>query len=298
MKLHQPVLLEETISSLNLKSGEIVIDMTAGYGGHSAEILKIIGESGRLILVDRDNNAIRELRKKFGNYANVEYIHSNFADIDYGKIGRVDKILMDLGVSSPQLDESERGFSFNKDAKLDMRMDQSQNLTAKDIVNEYTEDNLANIIYRYGEEKRSRKIASEIVKHREETPITTTKQLADIVENCLPRGGKIHPATRTFQAIRIATNQELESIELALPDAIDSLKSRGRLTVISFHSLEDRIVKRFFRSLVEAQKDLVTGREIESPNFRLISKKPLKGSLIDDNPRARSAKLRTIEKIN
>ena len=205
---------------------------------------------------------------------------------------------MDLGVSSPQLDESDRGFSFNKDAKLDMRMDQSQNLTAKDIVNEYTEDNLANIIYRYGEEKRSRKIASEIVKHREETPITTTKQLADIVENCLPRGGKIHPATRTFQAIRIATNQELESIELALPDAIDSLKSRGRLTVISFHSLEDRIVKRFFRSLVEAQKDLVTGREIESPNFRLISKKPLKGSLIDDNPRARSAKLRTIEKIN
>jgi len=298
MKLHQPVLLEETISSLNLKSGEIVIDMTAGYGGHSAEILKIIGESGRLILVDRDNNAIRELRKKFGNYANVEYIHSNFADIDYGKIGRVDKILMDLGVSSPQLDESERGFSFNKDAKLDMRMDQSQNLTAKDIVNEYTEDNLANIIYRYGEEKRSRKIASEIVKHREETPITTTKQLADIVENCLPRGGKIHPATRTFQAIRIATNQELESIELALPDAIDSLKSRGRLTVISFHSLEDRIVKRFFRSLVEAQKDLVTGREIESPNFRLINKKPLKGSLIDENPRARSAKLRTIEKIN
>ena len=298
MKLHQPVLLEETISSLNLKSGEIVIDMTAGYGGHSAEILKIIGESGRLILVDRDNNAIRELRKKFGNYANVEYIHSNFADIDYGKIGRVDKILMDLGVSSPQLDESDRGFSFNKDAKLDMRMDQSQNLTAKDIVNEYTEDNLANIIYRYGEEKRSRKIASEIVKHREETPITTTKQLADIVENCLPRGGKIHPATRTFQAIRIATNQELESIELALPDAIDSLKSRGRLTVISFHSLEDRIVKRFFRSLVEAQKDLVTGREIESPNFRLINKKPLKGSLIDDNPRARSAKLRTIEKIN
>ena len=298
MKLHQPVLLEETISSLNLKSGEIVIDMTAGYGGHSAEILKIIGESGRLILVDRDNNAIRELRKKFGNYANVEYIHSNFADIDYGKIGRVDKILMDLGVSSPQLDESERGFSFNKDAKLDMRMDQSQNLTAKDIVNEYTEDNLANIIYRYGEEKRSRKIASEIVKHREETPITTTKQLADIVENCLPRGGKIHPATRTFQAIRIATNQELESIELALPDAVDSLKSRGRLTVISFHSLEDRIVKRFFRSLVEAQKDLVTGREIESPNFRLINKKPLKGSLIDENPRARSAKLRTIEKIN
>ncbi|MCX6806383.1 MAG: 16S rRNA (cytosine(1402)-N(4))-methyltransferase RsmH [Patescibacteria group bacterium] len=283
MKLHQPVLLEETISSLNLKSGEIVIDMTAGYGGHSAEILKIIGESGRLILVDRDNNAIRELRKKFGNYANVEYIHSNFADIDYGKIGRVDKILMDLGVSSPQLDESDRGFSFNKDAKLDMRMDQSQNLTAKDIVNDYTEDNLANIIYRYGEEKRSRKIASEIVKHREERPITTTKQLA---------------ATRTFQAIRIATNQELESIELALPDAVDSLKSRGRLTVISFHSLEDRIVKRFFRSLVEAQKDLVTGREIESPNFRLINKKPLKGSLIDDNPRARSAKLRTIEKIN
>lgn len=298
MKLHQPVLLEETIDSLDLESGEVVIDMTAGYGGHSAEILKRIGVSGRLILVDRDVNAIKELKKKFGDSKNVEYMHCNYSEIDWRSIGGVDKILMDLGVSSPQLDESERGFSFNKDAELDMRMDQSQSLTAKDIVNNYSEEDLANIIYKYGEEKKSRRIASEIVKNRVEKPITTTKQLADIVENCLPKGTKIHPATRTFQAIRIATNAELESLEVTLPKAVEQLNSRGRLAVISFHSLEDRIVKHFFRSLVEVEKDPVTGRELKSPNFRLINKKPIKGSVLDNNPRARSAKLRTVEKTN
>jgi 16S rRNA (cytosine1402-N4)-methyltransferase len=298
MKLHQPVLLEQTIDLLDLKSGEIVIDMTAGYGGHSAEILKIIGESGRLILVDRDANAIKELKKKFKNCKNIDCIHSNYSEIDWKSIGSVDKILMDLGVSSPQLDESERGFSFNKDAELDMRMDRSQSLTAKEIVNEYSEEELANIIYRYGEEKKSRRIAKAIVDNREVKPIKTTKQLADIVENCLPKTYRIHPATRTFQAIRIATNAELESLEATLPEATEHLNKDGRLAIISFHSLEDRIVKQFFKSLIEVDKDPVTGMEVESPNFRLINKKPLKGLQNDNNPRARSAKLRVVEKIN
>lgn len=298
MKLHQPVLLEQTIDALDIKSGEIVIDMTAGYGGHSAEILEKIGESGRLILVDRDENAIKELKKKFKNCKNVEYIHSNYSEIDWKSIGNADKILMDLGVSSPQLDESERGFSFNKDAELDMRMDRSQSLTAKEIVNEYSEEELANIIYRYGEEKKSRRIAKAIVERRAVKTIKTTKQLADIIENCLPKSYRIHPATRTFQAIRIATNAELESLEATLPEAIEHLNPGGRLAIISFHSLEDRIVKQFFKGLVELEKDPVTGREVESPNFRLINKKPIKGSEQDNNPRARSAKLRTVEKIN
>jgi len=298
MKLHQPVLLEQTIDLLDLKSGEIVVDMTAGYGGHSAEILKKIGESGRLILVDRDENAIKELKKKFKNCKNIDYIHSNYSEIDWKSIGSVDKILMDLGVSSPQLDESERGFSFNKDAELDMRMDRSQSLTAKEIVNEYSEEELANIIYRYGEEKKSRRIAKAIVDNRKAKPIKTTKQLADIVENCLPKSYRIHPATRTFQAIRIATNAELESLEATLPEATEHLNKDGRLAIISFHSLEDRIVKQFFKSLNEVDKDPITGMEVESPNFRLINKKPLKGSEKDNNPRARSAKLRVVEKIN
>jgi 16S rRNA (cytosine1402-N4)-methyltransferase len=298
MKLHQPVLLEQTIDALDIKSGEIVIDMTAGYGGHSAKILKKIGESGRLILVDRDANAIKELKKKFKNCKNVEYIHSNYSEIDWKNIGNADKILMDLGVSSPQLDEPERGFSFNKDAELDMRMDRSQSLTAKEIVNEYSEEELANIIYRYGEEKKSRRIARAIVESRAVKTIKTTKQLADIIENCLPKSYRIHPATRTFQAIRIATNAELESLEATLPEAIEHLNPGGRLAIISFHSLEDRIVKQFFKGLVETEKDPVTGREVESPNFRLINKKPIKGSEQDNNPRARSAKLRTVEKIN
>ena len=298
MKLHQPVLLEQTIDLLDLKSGEIVMDMTAGYGGHSAEILKNIGPSGRLILVDRDREAIKELKKKFKHCKNVEYIHSNYADIDWEQIGKVDKILMDLGVSSPQLDESERGFSFNKDAELDMRMDRSQSLTAKEIVNEYSEEELANIIYRYGEEKKSRRIAKAIVKSRAQKPIKTTKQLADIIEDCLPKSYRIHPATRTFQAIRIATNSELESLEKTLPEAIAHLSRGGRLGIISFHSLEDRIVKQFFKSLTEVEKDPVTGMDVESPNFRLINKKPIKGLNNDNNPRARSAKLRVVEKIN
>lgn len=297
MKLHQPVLLDETIELLDLKSGEVVVDMTAGYGGHSAQILKRIGSNGKLILVDRDIEAINELKQKFKSSKNVSFIHANFMNLDWKVIGPVNKVLMDLGVSSPQLDQAERGFSFSKQASLDMRMDRSSKLTAADIVNNYSEKDLANIIYDYGEEKKSRKIARAIIEYRAQRPIETTTQLEDIVEGCVAKKTKIHPATKTFQALRIATNEELSSLEKALPIATENLNPNGRLAIISFHSLEDRIVKQFFRTLVSVPIDPVTGREVKSPNFRLINRKPIKGSLHDTNPRARSAKLRVVEKI-
>lgn len=297
MKLHKPVLLEETLKLLDIKSGEVVIDLTAGYGGHAEEILGLLGVNGRLILVDRDLEAISALRSKFQAYSNVEFLHSNFLDLNWSKVGKADRILMDLGVSSPQLDQPQRGFSFSKEAKLDMRMDQSQALSASQVVNEYTEEDLANLIYQFGEEPRSRQIARAIVTQREVSPIETTKQLANIVSKCLPANPRVHPATRTFQAIRILVNQELENLTKTLPQATRHLNENGRLAVISFHSLEDRIVKQYFKAIVTPVKDIVTGNVISSPNFRLINKKPIKGSINDNNPRARSAKLRLVEKI-
>ena len=298
MKLHKPVLLEQTIELLNLKSGQTVVDMTAGYGGHSEKILGLIGPAGRLVLVDTDIEAIGELKNKFSASSNVEYIHCNFADIDWKSIGKVDKVLMDIGVSSPQLDQANRGFSFSQEAKLDMRMNQGQALTAEQVVNHYSEADLASVIYRYGEETKSRRIASAIVAQRQLEPVKTTKQLATIVSSVLPANSKINPATKTFQAIRIEVNQELVSLTRALPMATGQLKKNGRLAVISFHSLEDRIVKRYFKEITTGVKDPVTGSEISSPNYRLVNKKPIKGSIKDNNPRARSAKLRLVEKIN
>jgi len=298
MKLHKPVLLEQTIELLNLKNGQTVVDMTAGYGGHSEKILGLIGTAGRLVLVDTDIKAIEELKNKFSSSSNVEYIHSNFADIDWNSIGKVDKVLMDIGVSSPQLDQANRGFSFSQEANLDMRMNQDQELTAEMVVNQYSEEDLASVIYRYGEETRSRRIASAIVAERQLEPVKTTKQLASIVSGVLPGNSKINPATKTFQAIRIEVNQELANLLKTLPLAAANLKKNGRLAVISFHSLEDRIVKQYFKEITTGIKDLVTGSEISSPNYRLVNKKPIKGSIKDNNPRARSAKLRLVEKIN
>mgnify|MGYP003340500592 CR=1 FL=1 len=275
-----------------------MVDMTAGYGGHASEILKAIGEKGKLILIDQDPAAIIELRKKFKAHRNVVYIQSNFAKLDWEKMGKFDRALMDLGVSSPQLDEANRGFSFSKEAPLDMRMDQTYELTAKDIVNEYSEEDLADIIYHYGEERQSRAIARAIVDSRNIQPIETTTQLAEIVAGCVPKKGKIHPATKTFQALRIELNQELASLEASLPKVTDQLSKGGRLAVISFHSLEDRMVKRFFRAITESERDAVTGGVLREPNFTLVNKKPIKGSINDKNPRARSAMLRAVEKIN
>lgn len=299
MKLHQPVLLEQTIELLNPKPGNTVIDMTAGYGGHAEAILDRIGAKGKLILIDRDYDAVVYLRQKFADKTNVIILQSNYAEIDWLKIGQVDLALMDLGVSSPQLDNKLRGFSFSGEAVLDMRMDRSQTLSAYQIINEYSETELADIIYYNGEEKRSRKIAREIVAARKYKPITTTKELALIIEKVVPKHGqKIHPATKTFQAIRIAVNDELNNLEKALPMVCGHLKVGGRLAVISFHSLEDRIVKQFFKSITHAETDPVTGGVIGSPNFRLVNKKPVKGINHDNNPRSRSAILRVVEKIN
>ena len=297
MKIHKPVLLEETIELLELKSGQIVVDMTAGYGGHSSKVLKAIGPKGRLILIDQDQQAINELKAKFADHDNVSYIHSNFAKLDWEKIGKIDRALMDLGVSSPQLDEADRGFSFSKEARLDMRMDQSSELTAYYIVNEYSEEELADIIYQFGEEKKARRIAKAIVEQRGLKRIETTTQLAEIIEKTIGSHGRINPATKTFQAIRIATNAELSSLEKVLPQVTDNLNKDGRLAVISFHSLEDRIVKNYFKKLSTSPKDPVTGMDVKSPNFRLTNRKPIKGSVFDNNPRARSAKLRAVEKI-
>lgn len=299
MKLHQPVLLEQTIELLDPKPGSTVIDMTAGYGGHAEAILERIKTNGELILIDRDYDAVEYLQRKFGGKTNVAILQSNFMEINWSEIGRIDSALLDLGVSSPQLDSKERGFSFNGEADLDMRMDRSQALSAKTIVNEYSEAELADIIYYNGEEKRSRKIAKEIVSSRGIKPITTTKELALIIEKVVPkRGQKIHPATKTFQAIRIAVNDELNNLEKTLPLVCEQLKAGGRLAVISFHSLEDRIVKQFFKSITFAETDPVTGGVIGSPNFRLVNKKPVKGIIEDNNPRSRSAMLRVVEKIN
>ncbi len=297
MKSHKPVLLQQTIDLLGLETGEVVIDMTAGYGGHAQAILDKIGSSGRLILVDRDMDAIESLEGIFTKRSNVSYIHSNFAELDWHTVGRVDKILIDLGLSSPQLDQGERGFSFNKPAKLDMRMDRSQALSALELVNDYHESQLADIIYYFGEENKARQVAKAIVQARSISPITTTTQLADIVSSQVSSSSRIHPATKTFQAIRIAVNEELTNLESVLPLVTASLNKNGRLAIISFHSLEDRIVKQYFRKITDIQKDFVTGMQIGSPSFQLVTKKPIKGSINDNNPRARSAKLRVVEKI-
>lgn len=298
MKLHQPVLLEQTIEMMNLKPGHQVIDMTAGYGGHAEAILQRIKTKGELILIDRDKSAVEYLQRKFGGKTNVAVWQGNYAEINWQEIGQVNAALMDLGVSSPQLDRLERGFSFSGDAELDMRMDRSQPLSAYTIVNEYDENDIADIIYYNGEEAKARRIAKAIVQQRAIKPITTTTELVKIIEKCAPyKGKRIHPATKTFQAIRIAVNDELNNLEKTLPLVCANLKAGGRLAVISFHSLEDRIVKQYFKRITTIKTDPVTGGVIGSPNFKLVNRKPIKGIDHDFSPRSRSAMLRVVEKI-
>jgi 16S rRNA (cytosine1402-N4)-methyltransferase len=281
---HIPVLLDKTVELLAPNRGEVYFDGTAGYGGHAAAIMDIIGPQGHAILVDRDRESISHLQERHGDAADI--IHRDFATAieelaDNGNL--VDMVLLDLGVSSPQLDEGGRGFSFQVDAPLDMRMDQTQTETAADIVNHYDERDLANLIYEKGEERRSRQIARAIVQQR---PISTTKQLAEVISRVVRRTGKIHPATRTFQALRIAVNDELGQLQKALNQIMRILKPGGRFAVISFHSLEDRIVKEFIRE--QSQKGTLQN----------LTKKVLQGKDYDTiNPRARSAKLRAAVKI-
>lgn len=284
-ELHVPVLLEATVDLLQPKEGESYLDLTAGYGGHAdAFMLKTKNLSGAT-LVDRDENAIAELGR-FSS-AGAELLHTDFLSAAKTLIANgqtFDVIVVDLGVSSPQLDQSERGFSFMKNGPLDMRMDPSQNVSAATVVNTYSPKQLAEIITKYGEEKPqfAKRIATEICKRR---PLTTTSELAKLVLD-LHRGKwqKTHPATRTFQALRIEVNQELAQVEALLPLLPRLLHQSGRVGVISFHSLEDRLVKRFFKEQAEA------GLEAE---LQLLNKKPLDGATYDvHNPRSRSAKLR------
>ena len=288
-KKHTPVLLDETLAFLSPQKGESFLDMTAGYGGHADAVLKRTLSPEKAVLIDRDQDAVNFLRQHFA-LESVHIIHSDFLTVTkelHTSGEKFDMILADLGVSSPHLDTPERGFSFRVEGPLDMRMDQQQQLTADLIVNSYSETTLAKIIEEYGEEPKAIKIARNIVRHR---PIHTTQHLATIVARVYPGRQKIHPATKTFQALRIAVNQELDQIEDSLPLWIDLLAPDGRIVVISFHSLEDRIVKQVFQD---------RGGQTYDADLKLLTKHPItcdKNSLAF-NPRARSAKLRAAVKI-
>ncbi len=299
MERHKPVLLESVIEVLQPQMGQSFADVTGGWGGHSAALLQAVGKSGFGYIFDQDPAAIAALEQRFSSAENVAIVKANFADnVLEDTLPKVNMILADLGVSSPQLDEPERGFSFRADGPLDMRMNTIQTLTAAEIVNTYREDEIAKILYEYGEERASRRIARAIVTARKVQPITTTTQLADIVSTQIKTSGRIHPATKTFQALRIAVNGELAALERFLEIAPSKLVSGGRLAIISFHSLEDRLVKNCFRSLSMADRDNY-GQIVSPPAFKRITKKPIIGSLQDsNNPRARSAKLRCLERIN
>ncbi len=305
--MHVPVLLNETLELLVTNPAGTYIDGTLGRGGHAMEILKRLLPEGRLIGLDRDAEAIeqtKEILKPFGE--KVNRIHGNFADMKElcGQIGvtEVDGVLLDLGVSSPQFDVAERGFSFSKDGPLDMRMDRTKGRTAADLVNEDDEETLANLIYRLGEDRDSRRIARAIVLERQHGRIERTLRLAEIVERAKGgRRGPIHPATQTFQALRMAVNTEMESLEAGLKAGLSMLREGGRMAVITFHSLEDRPVKEFFKRHTVKRESLQQGGEklvYDEPAVRLLTKKPLTASKqeLADNPRSRSAKLRAAER--
>jgi 16S rRNA (cytosine1402-N4)-methyltransferase len=287
-KEHVPVLLQEVLSTLNPQNGETYLDLTAGYGGHASEVLAKTNMYTASVLVDRDEQAIKVLKKHFEHTA-IEIIKSDFVTASEklkSKKQRFDLILADLGVSSPHLNSASRGFSIREDGPLDMRMDQSQSLSASDIVNNYSADEIGDILRDYGEEPKARKIALLIAEHR---PFKTTHELARIVALAWPGYSRVHPATRTFQALRIAVNDELKQLAYALPVWTGLLKPGGRLVVISFHSLEDRLCKQYFKDHTDSyESDLVS-----------LTKRPLTAGPTElvINPRARSAKLRAVAKI-
>ena len=305
---HVSVLLNESISSLNLKENSIIVDATLGYGGHSSSILDRI-KKGYLFAFDQDSEAIRHSTDRLSKIGtNFTIIKSNFVNMkeELKKLGieKVDGILFDLGVSSPQLDEKERGFSFHEDAPLDMRMDREQKLTAYDVVNNYSKEELARIFLKYGEDKFSNNIAKKIVEYRTTKKIETTLELVEIIKTAVPMKFRIdkHPARQIFQAIRIEVNHELDVLEPALNQALDLLNVGGRVSVITFHSLEDRIVKNIFRekcSIDEKLKGLPNIPEEYLPDFKLVENKAIVPSEeeLERNPRARSSKLRVIERV-
>jgi len=305
--MHKSVLLEESIENLNIKNGGVYVDATLGFGGHSSWILKK-NEKGKLFCFDQDETAVNYSREKLSKISNnFEIIKTNFVNLkeELNKRGitKIDGILFDLGVSSVQLDEKERGFSFHNDAKLDMRMDTSKNFSAYNVVNEYSYQELVDIFYKYGEEKYSTSIAKNIVKYRENKNIETTLELVEIIKTSVPmkvrREG--HPARRIFQAIRIEVNNELEVLTKALEQAIEMLDVGGRICVITFHSLEDKIVKNTFKKYSEVDK-MVKGLpfipEEYQPIIKLIGKSITPSDKeLEENNRARSSRLRVAEKI-
>ena len=304
--MHKSVLLEEAINGLNIKDGLIYVDCTLGYAGHSGKILEK-NKKGWLYAFDQDEEAILFSNKKLSSIgSNFEIIHSNFvnlkSELNKRGINKVDGILFDLGVSSPQLDNKERGFSYHKDALLDMRMDKDNPLSAYEVVNNYKESDLITIFYRYGEEKYSKSIARKIVEYRKNKKIETTLELVEIIKSGVPEKYKreTHPAKRCFQAIRIEVNKELEVFESALKDAIDLLNKNGRICVITFHSLEDKICKDIFNEVtknIDGYKDMpIIPKELE-PKFKKIKTIEPSKEELDENNRSRSAKLRVIEKI-
>jgi len=305
--LHETVLKNEAISVLNITPGGVIIDVTFGRGGHSKAILKQLGTEGRLIAVDRDPEAIDEAVQLQQQDARLEVAHAPFSQL--GELaaskniqGKVSGILFDLGVSSPQLDTAERGFSFMKEGPLDMRMNPLDENSASHWINSAPEKEIANVLFKFGEEKFSRRIARRIVRERDVEPILTTRQLADIVKQANPAWEKDkHPATRSFQAIRIFINQEFEEIEKGLSQALSVLEIGGRMVVISFHSLEDRIVKKFMSAQAKGDnfpRNLPVTSEMLNPKLKTFGK-PIKASAseIERNPRARSALMRVAEKI-
>ncbi len=297
---HKSVLLDEVIKYLNIQGDGLYVDATVGYAGHSGEVLKKLNEKGFLFAFDQDTEAIKYSNDKLSEIGdNFIIIKSNFSDMKKYIDKKVDGIMFDLGVSSPQLDEAERGFSFHKDAVLDMRMDKSNPLNAKIVVNEYSFDKLVDIFYRYGEEKYAKSIAKAIIDNR---PINTTLELAEIIKSSVPISyrNKSHPARKVFQAIRIEVNHELDILEKALMDAFDLLKVGGRLSVISFHSLEDKIVAHVFKELCsddESTKKLPdVPDELKAKAKKIVKLTPSEEEL-DVNNRSRSSKLRVIERI-
>ncbi len=309
---HYTVLLKETVDGLQVKPDGVYVDCTLGGAGHSEYLLTQLNEYGHLYAFDQDQKALAHAKTRLQKYVDkgqVTFIKSNFRNIkeelaEHG-VFHVDGILYDLGVSSPQLDEAERGFSYHQDAPLDMRMDQDAPLTAREVVNTYSYSELVKIFFRYGEEKFSKQIAREIERVREKQPIETTGELVEIIKTAIPaparrKGG--HPAKRIFQAIRIAVNDELGAVEESLEQAIDLLAKNGRISVITFHSLEDRIVKTMFKEYSTVQ-DLPPGIPVVpeefQPELKVITRKPIlpSDSELSENNRSRSAKLRIAEKI-
>ena len=306
---HRPVLLDECIENLKIRPDGVYLDGTLGRAGHSREIAKRL-TTGRLICVDRDDAALEAAKERLADWMDrVTLVHSNFDQVgdivaNLGLPG-VDGMLFDLGVSSPQLDDGARGFSYMADAPLDMRMDRSEGLTAADVVNTWPQEELKRILFQYGEERYAPLIAAAIVRRRQEKPIGTTLELVDVIKSAMPGKAlkeKQHPAKRSFQAIRIAVNDELASVERMLKGAVPTLNRGGRLAVITFHSLEDRIVK---SGLAEFAKGCTCPPDFpvcvcgKTPDVKLINKKPILPTEreVEENPRARSAKLRVAEKL-